>query len=112
MENAFWIEDIPEDIGNKFLAVNIVAKRARQLRNGAMAKVKIARRKETTVSLEETFKGMLEYQVQPIEEKRLLPPETTYGSGDDYDLPAIRFSNSDEVFKKEETDFDVFSDNQ
>ncbi len=113
MKQVFWLEDIPQEIGNKFLAVTMAVKRARQLRNGAMATVKVAGRKETTIALEETFKGMLEYQVQPIEERRLVLPESVYELGDDYDIPDRRLStNVDEVLKEEEKDFDVVSEDE
>ena len=107
MNRVFWLEDIPPGIGNKFLAVNIAAKRARQLNGGAMANVKVAGRKVTTVALEEEFKGMLEYQVQPIEPSRLIPSEPAYDSSDDYDIPAGRLSDVDEVFEIEEEGFDA-----
>lgn len=104
MKTLFWEEELPEEIGNKYLAVNISAKRARQLADGTMATVRIAGRKATTVALEEMFTGMLEYQAQLIEGRRFVPQKSVADPADGYDIPDTILSSVDRVFKKGNVD--------
>lgn len=106
MKELFWLEELPQEIDNKYLVVNIAAKRARQLRDGAIPTVRTRRCKETTVALDEVFMGMLKYQVQPIE-KILVPPESVADYDDDHDIPEARLSDIDGAFKVEEEE-DIF----
>lgn len=106
MKKEFWLEDLPQEIGNKYIAINMAAKRARELGEGAMPTVRIRGRKKTTVALDEVFSGRLGYEVQPIKEKTLVPSEPVVDEDDDgvHDLPDTRMPEIDGVFKEEDDD--------
>ncbi|HID55226.1 TPA: DNA-directed RNA polymerase subunit omega [Candidatus Poribacteria bacterium] len=71
------IEDLEEIIGNKYLAANIAARRARQLSIGVRPRIKTNHIKHPTIALEELAAGELEYKLLPRETK---PDKALYPS--------------------------------
>jgi DNA-directed RNA polymerase omega subunit len=63
------IEDLEAIVGNKYLAANIAARRARQLNTGVRPKIKTNHIKHPTIALEELATGELEYKLLPHDVK-------------------------------------------
>lgn len=65
------IEDLNGIVDNKYLAVSVVAKRARRLNQGSMPLIKTNALKETTIALQELVAKKLEYVElkRPVETK-------------------------------------------
>lgn len=63
MSNEVMLEDLMKIISNKYLAVNIAARRARQLNEGAVTTVETDAAKKPTIALEELFAEKLNYQI-------------------------------------------------
>jgi len=62
VKQFFLIEELPEGIDNKYLAVVLASQRARQLGDGAIPMVKQVGHKNTMVAIEEIFSGMFQGQ--------------------------------------------------
>jgi len=88
MKQFFLIEELPEEIENKYLAVVLASKRARQLGEGAIPMVEQAGHKKTTVAMVEIFEGM--FQGKLVSHK---------STADDSSTSDKRLSDVDGVFE-------------
>jgi len=70
MSKRLFLEDIEKVTDNKYLAVCIAAKRAKQLSEGAKPIIDIDAVKDSTIALHELAMGKLNYTYKEIE-----PPE-------------------------------------
>jgi DNA-directed RNA polymerase omega subunit len=57
-----YLEDVIKIIGNKYLAINIAAKRARELNEKGISLLNISSRKPASVALEELIEGKIDYK--------------------------------------------------
>ena len=88
MKQLFLIEELPEGIENKYLAVLLASQRAKELGDGAMPMVKQVGHKNTTIAIKEMFSGM--FQNQRVSEKSVAGNHGT---------PDKPLSDVDEVFE-------------
>jgi DNA-directed RNA polymerase subunit K/omega len=63
------MEGLPEGIDSKFRYVLLVSKRAEQLIQGAMARIKSKHAKPTRVAMEEVAKNQVKWQLTPPTEE-------------------------------------------
>lgn len=63
------MEGLPEGIDSKFRYVLLVSKRAEQLIQGAMARIKSKHHKPTRVAMEEVAKNTVKWQLTPPTEE-------------------------------------------
>lgn len=54
---------MPKEFDSKFRFVIVAAERAKHLQNGAPAKVQVRSRKPAFVAIEETAKGLVEFEI-------------------------------------------------
>ncbi len=57
-----YLEDVIKVVGNKYLAINIAAKRARELNEKGISLLNISSRKPASVALEELVEGKIDYK--------------------------------------------------
>jgi len=57
-----YLEDVIKVVGNKYLAINIAAKRARELNEKGISLLNISSRKPASVALEELVEGKIDYR--------------------------------------------------
>ena len=60
--SMIYLEDIIKVVGNKYLAINIAAQRARQLNEKGISLLNISARKPASVALEELVEGKIDYK--------------------------------------------------
>lgn len=65
-EEVIMLEDLEGVIENKYLAVNVAARRARQLNQGDRPLVETNMVKPSTIALQELIQGKLEYRVRSL----------------------------------------------
>ena len=65
-EDVIMLEDLEGVIENKYLAVNVAARRARQLNEGERALIQTNMVKPSTIALQELIQGKLEYRVRSL----------------------------------------------
>jgi DNA-directed RNA polymerase subunit K/omega len=63
------MEGLPEGIDSKFRYVLLVSKRAEQLIQGAMARIKSKHAKPTRVAMEEVARNQVKWQLTPPTEE-------------------------------------------
>ncbi len=95
MSDQVMLEDIMKVINNKYLAVNIAARRARLLNEGAVTAVKTNAVKATTIALEELLAEKLEHQIlhrgelREIEERMRLEATLIVDDADEAEEPLL-----------------------
>ncbi len=57
-----YLEDVIKVVSNKYLAINIAAKRARELNEKGISLLNISSRKPASVALEELVEGKIDYR--------------------------------------------------
>jgi DNA-directed RNA polymerase omega subunit len=60
--SVIYLEDIEDIVGNKYLAVNVAARRARQLNEKGLPILKFDVRKPASVALRALVEGEIDYQ--------------------------------------------------
>ena len=60
--SVIYLEDIEDLVGNKYLAVNVAARRARQLNEKGIPILKFNVRKPASVALQALVEGEIDYQ--------------------------------------------------
>lgn len=68
-EEVIMLEDLEEIVSNKYLAVNIAARRARQLNEGERPTIKTGVVKPSTIALRELVEGKLEFRVLQVSQQ-------------------------------------------
>lgn len=63
-EEIIMLEDLEEVVDNKYLAVNIAARRARRLNEGERSVITSSAKKPSTIALQELVQGKLEYRLE------------------------------------------------
>ena len=82
------VEDCLRNVPNRFLLVNMVAKRVRQIREGSEYLVSAPKNEDIVVSLREVAAGKIQLKQnspaleEPAESASALPEETTAGDPD------------------------------
>ena len=72
------MEGLPEGIDSRFRYVLLVSKRAEQLIQGSMPKIKSRHAKPTRVAMEEVARKQVKWQLSaPVEEEQASALETT-----------------------------------
>jgi DNA-directed RNA polymerase subunit omega len=55
---------LPRDVDSKFRFITVAAQRAKQIQNGAKARVETRSRKATRVAMEETLAGAVSWELR------------------------------------------------
>jgi DNA-directed RNA polymerase omega subunit len=55
-------------IDSKYRKILIAAKRSKQLQKGARARVQVANTKPTRIALEEVTRGLVDFEILPLQE--------------------------------------------
>jgi DNA-directed RNA polymerase omega subunit len=63
------MEKIPERIGSKYRFIMIAAERAKQLQNGAKAKMKTRSTKPAHIAMREVEGDLIDFEILQIEDK-------------------------------------------
>jgi DNA-directed RNA polymerase subunit omega len=66
---------LPKDVDSKFRFITVAAQRAKQLQNGAKARVELKSRKPTRVAMQEVLANAVSWEVRSAEEPPPPPPQ-------------------------------------
>ncbi len=55
---------LPKDVDSKFRFITVAAQRAKQLQNGAKARVEVRSRKPTRVAMQEVLAGAVSWEIK------------------------------------------------
>ncbi len=65
-DEIIMLEDLEGIVENKYLAVNIAARRARRLNEGDRTTIQTSAVKPSTIALQELIQGQLEFEIKEI----------------------------------------------
>ena len=69
---------LPKDIDSKFRFIVVAAQRAKQIQNGAKARVETRSRKPTRIAMHEVLAGAVSWEIKAAEPP-VAPPEPEQG---------------------------------